>query len=621
MGGAAGGGNVVARQCVLAAVELLRRAVKLLKEGLEICRRAEEVLQRLLLDGIHQGYKEVVRFVLVLDEWVLLALGAQADAFAEGVHVVEVCLPLLVDGGEHHAALLLVEHFHRQITDADAVGLLDLGDEHRGNRCFILAAEEVVGRHAHRKRGVDPVHELVVVRLTLIAVGEVLVDLGGNGFVDDLIDQIARDFRGQHFVAIAVDDLALHVHHVVEIEHPLAAGVVALFDALLRGLDRAVEPRVLQRFAFLHAEALHHRGHAIRCGEVAHQVVFEGDEKLRTPWVTLARATAAQLAVDPARLVALGADHKQAAHFGHAGCEFDVGAASRHVGGNRDGADVAGAGDDFRLLLMELGVEHRVWDLRTLEQAGQRFRRLDRRGADQHRLAFGVGLFDAGDDRVELLAARFEYLIVVVDPDVCRVRRDRQHVEAIDVVELGGFRLGGAGHACQLFVQAEVVLNGDRRKGLRLLFDGDVFLRLDRLVESVGPAATRHFAAGVFVDDDHLVVLNHVLDVLFKDAIRFEQLGNVVNLLRLQVHAHLLCFLGGDFLFVGQAEVGVDVGVERAEVWQRERIGIARRKELAAHLHQVGVVALFVDDEVELFLEFEEFLLLRILVEGKFGLL
>ena len=102
-----------------AAVELLGRAVELAEEGFEIRGGAEEVLQGFLFDGIHQGDEEVVGLVLILDERVLLALGAQADAFAEGVHVIKVRLPLLVDGDEHHAALLLVEHFHRQIADAD----------------------------------------------------------------------------------------------------------------------------------------------------------------------------------------------------------------------------------------------------------------------------------------------------------------------------------------------------------------------------------------------------------------------------------------------------------------------------------------------------------------------
>jgi hypothetical protein len=87
----------------------------------------------------------------------------------------------------------------------------------------------------------------------------------------------------------------------------------------LGGFDRLVEPRVLERLALLHAEALHHRGHAVGGGEVAHQVVLEGDEELRAAGVALAGAAAAELAVDAAGFVALGADDEEAAEFGDAG--------------------------------------------------------------------------------------------------------------------------------------------------------------------------------------------------------------------------------------------------------------------------------------------------------------
>ena len=49
--------------------------------------------------------------------------------------------------------------------------------------------------------------------------------------------------------------------------------------------------------------------------EDAHQVVFERQEELGMAGVALAAGTAAQLVVDAAALVALGAEHEQAAGF------------------------------------------------------------------------------------------------------------------------------------------------------------------------------------------------------------------------------------------------------------------------------------------------------------------
>ena len=58
-------------------------------------------------------------------------------------------------------------------------------------------------------------------------------------------------------------------------------------------------------------------------------------------------------------------------------------------------------------------------------------------------------------------------------------------------------------------------------------------------MDSVGPTAAGHFAAGVFIDDDDLVVLHDVLHILFENAVGFEQLGNVVDFFRLRIHADL----------------------------------------------------------------------------------
>jgi hypothetical protein len=65
---------------------------------------------------------------------------------------------------------------------------------------------------------------------------------------------------------------------------------------------------------------------------------------------------------------------------------------------------------------------------------------------------------------------------------------------------------GGAGHAAELLVHAEQVLERDRRVGLRLLLDVDLLLGLDGLVQPVRPPPAVHEPPGELVDDDDLVV-------------------------------------------------------------------------------------------------------------------
>ncbi len=245
-----------------------------------------------------------------------------------------------------------------------------------------------------------------------------------------------------------------------------------------------------------------------------------------SPWRP---AAAAQLVVDAPRLVALGAEDVQAAELAHAVAELDVDAAAGHVRRDRDGADLAGVLDDLGLALVLLGVQHVVRDAAPLEQARQVLGDLDRDRADEHRLALLVALGDVVDDRLELLVARLVDEVVLVHAHHRLVRRDRHDAELVDLVELVRLGQRGAGHAGELLVQAEVVLDRDRRDRDVLGLDLHALLRLDGLVQALRPAPALHDAAGELVDDLDLAVEHDVLDVALVQRLGLERLHEVVD--------------------------------------------------------------------------------------------
>ena len=87
-----------------------------------------------------------------------------------------------------------------------------------------------------------------------------------------------------------------------------------------------------------------------------------------------------------------------------------------------------------------------------------------------------------------------------------RFGRHLDDAKAVDLVELALFGLGGSGHAADLVVHAEVVLEGDRGEGLVLLLDLHPLLGLDRLMEALRVAAAFEDAPGELVDDLDLAV-------------------------------------------------------------------------------------------------------------------
>ena len=207
----------------------------------------------------------------------------------------------------------------------------------------------------------------------------------------------------------------------------------------------------------------------------------------------------------------------------------DVGTAPGHVGRDRDRAESPGLRDDLGLLFVVLGVEDVVVDLLLVEHPAEGFGLFDAGRADQHGLTPVVALDDLFDDGVELLVVTAVDDVVVVLPDDRFVGRDGVGVEVVELLELLLLGLGRPGHAGQLVVHPEEVLEGDRRQRLVLVLDRDALFGLDRLVESVGPAPPRHRAAGEFVDDDDLAVADDVLIVLLVEGVGLEGLVDVVE--------------------------------------------------------------------------------------------
>ena len=137
-----------------------------------------------------------------------------------------------------------------------------------------------------------------------------LVDL----LADHLDDQVAAIDAVENPLAVAVDALPLLVHHLVVFEQVLANFEVPLFDLLLSAFDAAGDHAAFDRLAFLHAQAREHVLDPL-AGEDPHQVVFEREVEAAAAGVALPAATAAELQVDAAGLVPLGADDVQAAEL------------------------------------------------------------------------------------------------------------------------------------------------------------------------------------------------------------------------------------------------------------------------------------------------------------------
>src|SRR6266511_2439236 len=500
--------------------------------GLEL--RVEQREHDLPADLRAELLEHDVALVAILHERVLLRHRAQVDALAEVVHRVEVLAPPLVDDLEDHEALELAHQLGAELLLLRLVLVPRILLELLGERLARDVPEVLFELGDGDLRLVQGGHlldeSLEVPFLGVLLLGE-LRDGALDHLVDPLADLLGHVLAGQHQPALLVDLLALDVHHVVVLEDVLPGDEVLLLDLLLGALDLVGEDLRLHRLVRRDLEALHDPLDPV-AGEEADQVVLAGEVEAGLARVALAARAAAQLVVDPAGLVALRGEHVEPARLDDAVGELDVDAAAGHVRRDRDRPELAGVLDDLGLARVLLGVEDGVRDPLPRQQLAQVLRGLDRDRADEDGLPLLVALLDVADDRLELPLLRLEdevVLVVALDGDI---GRDLDHVQVVDLDELLLLGLGRTGHAGELLVKAEVVLEGDRRERDVLLLDLHALLGLDRLMEALRPAPSLHDPAGELVDDLHLAFLDHVVDVALVERLGLERLDQMVHELR-----------------------------------------------------------------------------------------
>ncbi len=206
--------------------------------------------------------------------------------------------------------------------------------------------------------------------------------------------------------------------------------------------------------------------------------------------------------------------------------QHDIGTTTGHVRGNRDRILAPGLGHDFRLSFVMFGVQYFVFDALLVEHRGQILGFFDRCRTDENRRATLMRTDNIADDRLV-----FVFRVTIDDirqifTDHRLVGRDDDDFQLVDLLEFLGLGIGRAGHAGQLFIQAEIVLECDRSQCLVFRLHFHAFLGFDGLMLSVGITTAGHHAAGEFIDDDDFATTNDVIDFPRKQGVGPERLGD-----------------------------------------------------------------------------------------------
>ena len=284
---------------------------------------------------------------------------------------------------------------------------------------------------------------------------------------------------------------------------------------------------MLDLFVLRHAERIKHSHQTLRA-EQPHQIILQRKIELRLTRISLTSGSSAQLVVDTARLVALRSDDLKSARRLRLVVQLYIGSSSCHIGRDRDRTMLSGQRHDLCLLLMELRVEHGMRDSLPLEHRADQLGGLDRDGSDENRLSLCMGFLYRLHDRVELLLLRLVNGILQIDTSDRTVGRNLNDVHPVNIAELLLLRQRRTGHAGFLVKFVKEILEGDRRERLALSFHLHMLLRLDRLMQSVRITASRHDTTGKLIDDQHLIIRNHVVLIAKHQIVRTQRQNDVV---------------------------------------------------------------------------------------------
>src|SRR5271157_728582 len=513
---------------------------------------------------------------LIFAERVLLAVTPETYAFPQMVEREQMLLPVHVERAHRNVLLNAAERLYPEF--------LLLGVVRGEHLCFHRFEQ---ARLCHRfdilvikveveKEGLeDPVLErghVPLLRIDLfrsVLVNELLAEPFNH-----LNDAFLHVAVAQHLLAHAVDRFALLVHHVVILEEIFSYLEVVPFDPCLGVLNGLCDQLVLYGHIFVHAELAEERRYPFRA-ENPHDLIFQRNVETGRPRVSLPPGPASKLIVDAPRFVPLRAEYVQTTQLdncflfffadlagfllglgalfsafflpfgesqrkkGRVASEEDVSAPACHVGRDGHGLQPARLSNNLSLAFMLLRVQYMVRDPFAFEHLSQTFRLVYGQGTDKNRTAHRVQLLD-------LLGSRFEFFLFrpvdhvrMIRADERPVGRNDNHVKVVDLLELQRFSISSTGHARELLVHPEKVLERDRGERLVLPLYLHVLLGFQCLVEAVAEASSRHKPAGKFIDDDYLPILHDVINVSCEELMSLQGLVDMVekvDILRSEEH-------------------------------------------------------------------------------------
>jgi len=163
---------------------------------------------------------------------------------------------------------------------------------------------------------------------------------------------------------------------------------------------------------------------------------------------------------------------------------------------------------------MLLGIQGFMFNLVLVQQVRQVFGYLNRGGTNEHRLFPNYTILDVFNHGLVFLFCRKINQVAFIIPDHRFMGWYNNHFQSVNLLKFKGFGICRTRHAGQFVIQSEIILEGNRGNGLVFMLNLHPFLGLYSLMQAIRPASSGHGSASEFIDNDHLVILDDIVDIL-----------------------------------------------------------------------------------------------------------
>ena len=297
------------------------------------------------------------------------------------------------------------------------------------------------------------------------------------------------------------------------------------------------------------------------------------------------------------------AENKESAKLPYTRSKFDIGSSTSHVGGNGHRIFLTCFSDNFRLTIVLLRVKHIVCNFARTKHPRKGFRDIHTCGTYKDRLSLFLQLFNLQCNRIVLFPTGFVDKIVHIltnNPAVCG---NDNNIELIDFKEFGSLGFGRTGHTGKFFIEAEKVLDGDGRHGLRFTLNPDILLCFDSLMQTIAVATTGKNTSGKFIDNHHLTVLHDVLIITLEKGVCFQELTDIVQAFRALSKQAVYFVFFGDLFSSSNSCITLNSCDLRTDIRKHENIAVLMAElaeKLTTFIGQVNRSTLFVNCKIEL---------------------